>query len=1226
MAEATPVLDSRTAADVAAGLAALAPAYTPELSNASSGIAWALLQVLGKYGQAILERLNQAPDKNKMAFLDRMGISLLPPQAAQAPVVFQSIPNSGDSTVPAQSRVGAAGPDPSSPIVFQTTQAIALAAAKLTGVYAVYPGLDSYADYSRAATALTPFTLFKSLRPIRHEIYFTHDTLLRLAGQSTVTILFDLRTNGASALDLQWEFWNGQIWQEFTVNDHTAGLTRSGRVHLATDCADAETTQVNGVTAYWVRGVVVSPLSSDPSQSIATANTIRLQSTIARPLPPGGGGLIPDAAFSDGVKLDTTKSFFPLGRVPDGNSAFYFTNDEVFSKPGAAVQISLAPQLTPQEQADRLAAQHLAAQALTLEGKIAHEAAQAALDAATAVQTVATGLNDSSLAPLLLALSAQIGLVGSLMQNITPNGFNALISGFNSLLTAISPFGQINIALGVVQPATIGSCCTQLAVVLEDLSSLTSLIAGDQTDPLLSSAREVSLILIRLAQAAQTGSSDDALTAFSKAYGELQEVSDIAGLAQPAKDLAADTATVLAGHPTEPWQQLFALLTEAVTKAAYVTGQMSALASAQDHGTSDSSAPALDPARLIWEYWNGRVWRTLIAPSANATANFESQGTLSFTNPHDFAATIVAGTTARWVRVRLASGSFNTLRYVTWKDQVTNSVSSMALLQPRPPSLGGFHLGYNYTSPTVPPRHCFALNDFEWNDYTSAAHWGGSPFEPLRPTADRTPSVYIGFDRALPAGVIGLYLAIALSRNPVPGPDVNWQYWNGSAWQNLGVQDDTRSLALPGVVSVAWPGAASVPLARFGTPLTWLRAALKSDVAPLTSRVNGAYLNAVWAQNLQTAQNETLGSSNGQPGQAFFLRQTPVLGDAFIEVRELAGDRAATELDSFTEDLLASGMNRSDIRVVNDVITGAVTEVWVRWRMRPNLLLSGGDARDYTIERDTGRVVFGDNQDGMIPPAGQDNILALEYSYGGGTAGNVAAGAITQLLSGVTAQGVGNPAPGEGGSAGESASDVLSRGPRILRHRYRAISREDYEDLAREASPGIAAARAFPARQSNGRPAPGWVTVVIVPRSSDPRPQASFELCQLVQSYLAARAPASIAGVSVIGPKYLPVGVDVSFAPKNIEAAAPAMSGIGASLAAFLQPLTGGPGGSGWPFGRGVYISDVAPVVNSVPGVDYVATLELLLNGTPAGDFATVPGDQIVVAGPFNIVPLAGGH
>ena len=128
-----------------------------------------------------------------------------------------------------------------------------------------------------------------------------------------------------------------------------------------------------------------------------------------------------------------------------------------------------------------------------------------------------------------------------------------------------------------------------------------------------------------------------------------------------------------------------------------------------------------------------------------------------------------------------------------------------------------------------------------------------------------------------------------------------------------------------------------------------------------------------------------------------------------------------------------------------------------------------------------------------------------------------------------------------------------------------------------------------------------------------------------MHAYLSARAPASVAGVEVIGPTYLPVGVNVTFVPTGIEAAAPAMTGIASALAAFLQPLTGGPGGTGWPFGRGVYLSDLAGIVESVPGVDYVTLLQLVVGGTPVGDFAAVPNDQIVAAGPLTIKLQAAG-
>src|SRR4030095_6334700 len=52
-------------------------------------------------------------------------------------------------------------------------------------------------------------------------------------------------------------------------------------------------------------------------------------------------GLLPEAAFTDGVSLDTTKHFYPFGQQPARYSAFYLASREVFSRKGARVSISL---------------------------------------------------------------------------------------------------------------------------------------------------------------------------------------------------------------------------------------------------------------------------------------------------------------------------------------------------------------------------------------------------------------------------------------------------------------------------------------------------------------------------------------------------------------------------------------------------------------------------------------------------------------------------------------------------------------------------------------------------------------------------------------------------------------------------------------------------------------------------------------------------------------------
>ena len=51
--------------------------------------------MFARYLQTLAERLERAPDKQKLAFLDMLGIGLIPAAAARAPVVFRALPMAG---------------------------------------------------------------------------------------------------------------------------------------------------------------------------------------------------------------------------------------------------------------------------------------------------------------------------------------------------------------------------------------------------------------------------------------------------------------------------------------------------------------------------------------------------------------------------------------------------------------------------------------------------------------------------------------------------------------------------------------------------------------------------------------------------------------------------------------------------------------------------------------------------------------------------------------------------------------------------------------------------------------------------------------------------------------------------------------------------------------------------------------------------------------------------
>lgn len=422
---------------------------------------------------------------------------------------------------------------------------------------------------------------------------------------------------------------------------------------------------------------------------------------------------------------------------------------------------------------------------------------------------------------------------------------------------------------------------------------------------------------------------------------------------------------------------------------------------------------------------------------------------------------------------------------------------------------------------------------------------------------------------------------------------------------------------------------------------------MKEDGAPIAETVNGIFPNAVWGVQQRTFNTVPLGSATGQPGEVFQVTQIPVIPGERLEVQELSGARANVEWRLIALDLSGGDNNfvrqlenllgkegkpgditQGDLRLVRDNQKN-VAEVWVRWYAQPNLFLSSSIDRVYAIDRARGLVFFGDGVNGRQLP--QDAQVALKtFQSGGGTSGNVAANTITQLLGAVPGvQSVNNPRAAEGGSDGETLQSFQDRAPKSVRHRGRALTAGDYEAMAREASSAIAVVKALPNRNPVGRRLPGWLTLFIIPDSQAPRPYPSTGLREEVLAYIASRAAAGLASsghINVTGPTYFPVDVYAVIQPVDETRAGPVETAATQAVTNFLHPLYGGPSGEGWDFGRAVYLSDVAAVLESVEGMDHAESIQLLVNNQVQGESAAVPPDQIVVAGLVRLKVKGAGN
>jgi len=218
----------------------------------------------------------------------------------------------------------------------------------------------------------------------------------------------------------------------------------------------------------------------------------------------------------------------------------------------------------------------------------------------------------------------------------------------------------------------------------------------------------------------------------------------------------------------------------------------------------------------------------------------------------------------------------------------------------------------------------------------------------------------------------------------------------------------------------------------------------------------------------------------------------------------------------------------------------------------------------------------------------------------GGESGNVAGGAVKDLKSSIPfVDKAVNPLPAGGGSNSEALNETLMRGPLTIRHRNRAVTCEDYENLASASSRAVARSRCLPnisiSPYGQSR-SPGTINVIVVPRSTDAKPKLSLQLQETVETYLAARAPFVLVQqekLKVLEPLYIEVSVTAVLNTLSPELITAVEALAADKLPAFLHPLSGGIDGCGWEMGRLPCLSDLYRLLEGIAGVDHVASLSM---------------------------------
>ncbi len=443
-------------------------------------------------------------------------------------------------------------------------------------------------------------------------------------------------------------------------------------------------------------------------------------------------------------------------------------------------------------------------------------------------------------------------------------------------------------------------------------------------------------------------------------------------------------------------------------------------------------------------------------------------------------------------------------------------------------------------------------------------------------------ALLVGLDTPVPRCVVRLDVGAQVEGVGVhpDHPPLVWEAWTGSEWQECLVSSDsTLALNTAGRVIIHVPPQHDASIID-GTRAAWLRArviAVPEDfpeysaspiITSLAACTVGGTVDAIHAEIIE---NEPLGDSDGVPGQEFPLERSPILAGVGAPVLEVSSDDGWQEWTA-VEHFAASGPD--DRHFILDAVGGSV-------RFGPALREEDGGIRQY----------------GAVPERGQA-IRLRGHAIGGGRTGNVSKGAISTLKSSIPfVANVENLDSAQGGVDGETMDEAKARGPVLLRTRSRAVTAEDYEAIALESAPELARVRCVTAGEEDV--AAGSLRVLVVPAA--PAEDGKIDFAELVPDdetlqHISERLDqVRLIGtrVSVEPPSYRGVTVVARLVARPRVDTERIQTEAMSALYRYLNPISGGPDGEGWPFGRPVQAGEVYGLLQRIRGVDMVEDVRL---------------------------------
>jgi predicted phage baseplate assembly protein len=477
-----------------------------------------------------------------------------------------------------------------------------------------------------------------------------------------------------------------------------------------------------------------------------------------------------------------------------------------------------------------------------------------------------------------------------------------------------------------------------------------------------------------------------------------------------------------------------------------------------------------------------------------------------------------------------------------------------------------------------------------WRNHTDAIKLSSfSSFSP-QPVPDEV--LLIGLSAAIPRCAVSLRFDCNVEGIGVDPewPPLAWEAFDGEGWVECEVdRDTTGGLNRAGEVVLHVPPTHVMSL-EHKLRAGWIRARITTpeegqpfySSSPVIKKLEASTIGGtVDAVQAEVVQGDVLGLSEGVAGQRFRVSRTPVVPSGDPVVLEISDEE----------------------------------EGWQDWTEVPDFSRSGSDDHHFVLDQVAGEVLLGPavrtSDGGMLQygavPAKGSVLRVRQYNSGGGRMGNVATGAIRVCRTTIPyVARVENRFPGTGGVDGEDIEEAKIRGPIVMRTLARAVTAEDYEQLAREAAPEAARIKAVPATTEEEA---GGVRVLVVPAVADdedgrlsfeqlvPPPETLINIAGFLDSRrtIGSRVlvePPAYQGVTVVAMLKARPWAD----PTRLQTTATD------ALYAYLHPITGGMDSTGWPFGRPVHMGEIYALLQRLPGTELVEDVRLFAANPITGE------------------------